>query len=103
MNSELLESFDQQAMALGFDEVLDRVWPPHKVVELHSHPFDAMAVVTQGEMWLKVGEQTRHLRVGDTFELDRDTPHAERYGAEGATYRVARRNGVRILGPGSGH
>jgi quercetin dioxygenase-like cupin family protein len=45
----------------------------------------------QGEMWLTVGEGTRHLRAGDTFELDRELPHAERYGSAGATYWVARR------------
>jgi hypothetical protein len=43
-------------------------------------------------MWLTVGEETRHLRLGDTFELERDEPHAERYGVEGATYWVARRH-----------
>ena len=44
-------------------------------------------------MWLSVGADTRHLRPGDTFELGFEVPHAERYGAEGATYWVARRNG----------
>ena len=36
--------------------------------------------------------ETRELRPGDWFELDRDIPHDERYGSEGATYWVARRN-----------
>jgi hypothetical protein len=43
-------------------------------------------------MWLTVGEDTRHLLAGDTFTLDREVPHAERYGTEGATFWVARRN-----------
>jgi hypothetical protein len=29
---------------------------------------------------------------GDDFALERDVPHAERYGADGATYWVGRRN-----------
>jgi hypothetical protein len=29
---------------------------------------------------------------GDQFTLDHDVPHAERYGADGASYWVARRN-----------
>jgi hypothetical protein len=41
-------------------------------------------------MWLTVAERTQHLRTGDRFELEAEVPHAERYGAEGATYWVAR-------------
>ena len=43
-------------------------------------------------MWLTVAGQTRHLHPGDRFELDAHVPHDERYGPEGATYWVARRN-----------
>ena len=59
----------------------------------HTHPFSARAVVVQGEMWLTVAGHTRHLLPGDTFTLERDVPHSERYGAQGAAYWVARRNG----------
>lgn len=83
------EAFRTAALARGFDEVLERRWEPGAVVDTHSHPFDADALVVQGEMWL----DGRHLRPGDGFVLARDVPHAERYGAEGATYWVARRAG----------
>jgi hypothetical protein len=43
-------------------------------------------------MWLSEGDSTRHLRPGDTFELAAAAPHAERYGAAGATYWAARRH-----------
>lgn len=89
-------SFDQfktDALARGDDEVLVRAWAPGTVLDTHSHAFAASALVVQGEMWLMVGDNTRHLLPGDTFQLDRDVPHAERYGNEGATYWVARRNG----------
>jgi hypothetical protein len=43
-------------------------------------------------MWLTEGDTTRHLHAGDRFELARSVPHAERYGAEGATYWAARRH-----------
>ena len=87
-----LAAFEAVARADGFDEVLERRWAPQTVLDTHTHPFDARAVVTQGEMWLTHDGQTRHLLPGDCFELARDVPHAERYGAEGATYCVARRN-----------
>jgi len=85
------ESLRLQALIEGFDEALEREWPPLTLLDMHTHPFAAKAVVTCGEMWLTVGDLTRQLRPGDTFEIERDVPHAERYGAEGATYWVARR------------
>lgn len=88
-----VSAFDADALAQGYEQVLDRVWAPLTVVETHTHPFAAKAVVTQGEMWLTVGDETRHLLPGDSFELDREVPHSERYGPAGATYRVARRAG----------
>ena len=84
--------FEAASRALGFDEVIERRWPPSQVVDTHSHPFAVQAIVTQGEMWLSVGNLTRHLRAGDRFELGFDEPHAERYGADGATYWAARRH-----------
>jgi len=87
------EAFAAEQRAIGCDEVLERSWKPGTVVETHSHPFSVRALVVQGEMWLTVGEHTRRLRPGERFELERDVPHAERYGAEGATYWVARTSG----------
>ena len=84
--------FERHARAEGFDEVLERRWEPGAVIDTHVHPFDASALVVQGEMWLIVGDDTQHLVAGDTFELPCNTPHAERYGEEGAVYWVARRN-----------
>jgi hypothetical protein len=43
-------------------------------------------------MWLTHDGTTQHLRPGDRFELDEGVPHAERYGAAGATYWAARRH-----------
>jgi len=87
------DTFRTQALAEGFDEVLERRWEPDTVLDTHTHPFAVKAVVTAGELWLTVDGQTRHLQPGDTFMLDRDVPHAERYGPSGAAYWVARRNG----------
>lgn len=88
------EAFSAEQRAIGCDEVIERKWQPNMVAETHSHPFSVRALVVQGEMWLTVGDDTRHLRAGDRFELDHDVPHAERYGAEGATYWAARTSRV---------
>ncbi len=92
MNPVTFTEFEAEALAQGFDAVLERRWEPGTVLETHTHPFDAKALVVRGEMWLTVGNDTRHLKAGDTFALDRDVPHAERYGGDGATYWVARRS-----------
>lgn len=92
MNTETFEEFTATARSAGFDEVLERRWEPDTVLDVHTHNFDAEAVVTQGEMWLTCEGVTRHLTMGDTFAIVRQTPHSERYGSQGATYWVARRN-----------
>jgi hypothetical protein len=88
--------YEAAALAAGADAVLERHWAPLTVLDTHTHPFAASALIVQGEMWLAVDEggQTgaeRHLRVGDRFDVAREVPHRERYGAEGATYWVARK------------
>jgi quercetin dioxygenase-like cupin family protein len=92
MPENTFAEFEAAALARGFDAVLVREWAPGTVVESHTHAFGADALVVQGEMWLTVGGATRHLKTGDRFTLDREVPHAERYGSEGATYWVARRS-----------
>ena len=92
MNPVSFAEFERAARADGFDEVLERVWAPGQVLDTHSHPFAVRALVVQGELRLTCGDQTRHLQAGETFELAREVPHAEHYGAQGATFWVARRN-----------
>lgn len=92
MTSPSFQQFESDARAQGYDEVLERLWPAGAEVPNHMHPFDVSALVTQGEFWLTANGQTRHLRAGDRFELVRDVPHAERYGAEGTCVWVARRH-----------
>lgn len=92
MHEMSYQQFEADAKRHGFDEVLERHWAPHTVLDEHAHPFTASARVACGEMWLTVGGETRHLLPGDTFEIERGVPHRERYGSEGATYWVARRN-----------
>ena len=85
------EAFRAEALAGGCDEALVREWRPDTVLDTHTHPFDAEAIVVQGDMCLIEGDRTRHLQRGGTFRLAAGTPHAERYGPDGATYWVGRR------------
>lgn len=93
MQDITFEEYQAKAHARGFDEVKERAWPSATEAPIHTHPFSVEALVVAGEMWLTVGSETKHLLPGDTFTLDREVPHAEKYGANGATYWAARRNG----------
>jgi hypothetical protein len=93
MNMPSFAQFESDSRAAGFDEALERRWEPDTVIATHTHPFAVDALVVQGEMWLGCEGRTRHLVRGDRFALARDVPHDERYGADGATYWVARRSG----------
>jgi quercetin dioxygenase-like cupin family protein len=96
MTQPNFQEFEATAHAQGYAEVISREWPPLTVLDTHSHPFDAKALVVSGELWLTVGsgtdKQTQHITAGQRFELTRNIPHDERYGPEGATYWVARRS-----------
>ena len=91
MNPPDFDTFRTKALADGFTDVVERRWEPDTIVGTHTHPFDANALVVQGEMWLTVAGRTQHLLPGGRFELAAGIPHEERYGADGATYWVARR------------
>lgn len=92
MTTQTFAEFEARARGLGFDEVLVREWAPGQVVGTHTHPFDVSALVVRGELVLICGGQERSLGAGQPFELPRHTPHEERYGPQGATFWVARRN-----------
>jgi len=92
MNSETFAEFEARARAQGFNDVLVREWAPGQVVGTHTHPFDVSALVVRGEVVLTCHGEGRALRAGQPFELPRDTQHDERYGPEGATFWVARKN-----------
>jgi len=92
MTAQTFAEFEAQALTQGFDEVLVREWAPGQVVGTHTHPFDVSALVVRGEMVLTCHGQPQALSAGQPFELLRNTPHDERYGPEGATFWVARKN-----------
>jgi AraC-like ligand binding domain len=92
MNLPSFDEFRHKALATGFDEVIEREWAPNTVLETHTHAFGVHALLTQGEMWLTMNDHTQHLVLGSVFDLEPNVPHGERYGAQGATYWVARKN-----------
>lgn len=91
MNTLNLEEFTKASLEKGYDNVTVREWAANSVSELHTHEFSVHAVVAQGEMWLTRNGKADHLKIGDTFTMDPETPHAERYGPAGTIYWAARK------------
>lgn len=86
------EQFQNEMTAAGFQEVLERHWDAGITVPIHSHTFEAKALLTEGEMWLtEQGGAARRLLPGDRFHLLPNISHEERYGPQGATLWIARR------------
>ena len=44
------DQFRAEMLAAGYDEVLERPWAPGTVLDTHTHPFEANAIVVQGEI-----------------------------------------------------
>lgn len=83
-------AFRQRIFVAGSETVRERSEPPAAVVD--SHPFALAAQIVTDDMWPEVAGATQHLRTSEAFALAAAAPPAERYGPNGTTYRVARRN-----------
>jgi len=77
----------------GFSELVTVEREPNGGLDVHAHPFEAKALVLDGEISIAVGGQERTYRRGEIFHLKAGEPHTERYGAQGVHYLVGRRAG----------
>lgn len=76
----------------GFKEIVTVERPANGSMELHAHPFEAKALILDGEISLRAGEAEAHYAVGQVFHLGADVPHTERYGPQGVRYMVGRKS-----------
>ena len=83
--------FTRELSELGFAEVLTRTWPANQFIDTHTHPFEARALVLDGELVITCDGASRTYRVGEVFALGAQRPHTEQYGPYGATYLVGRK------------
>lgn len=60
-------------------------------MKTHSHPFEAKALILQGEITIVIDSDERVFRVGEVFHLLANQAHAERYGSEGVQYLAGRK------------
>lgn len=89
-----LEDFQQSARTQGFAEPLEIQKPKGYAMGGHDHPFDAFALITQGQIDIGVGGIVTPYRVGDVFQVPRGTQHTESAVEHGVVYLAARRHPV---------
>jgi uncharacterized cupin superfamily protein len=85
-------SFVNSLVADGFAEPVKVSRESHGFLDSHTHPFEAKALILEGEIKITVDSVERTYRPGDVFQLAENTPHIEHYGPLGVTYLVGRKS-----------
>lgn len=83
--------FRDQLKAEGFSELVIVTREPHGVLERHCHPFEAKALVLDGELTIRTDAGEQRYQRGDVFHLALNQPHSEIFGAQGVRYLVGRK------------
>lgn len=78
---------------VGFKEIVTVEREPHNALGIHTHPFEARALITSGELRLVTDAHEQVCRVGGQFHLALLAPHSESCDAEGVSCLVGRKPG----------
>ena len=85
------KSFAARLRSEGFPEIRTNQLAPGCHNDEHSHPFDVLALVLDGEITLTVEGKARRYGVGDEFAMKAGCKHIEDVGPQGVRYLVGRR------------
>ena len=85
------EAFIGLLAAEQFDVVVTVQQPANGALDVHTHAFEAKALIVEGAMWIAIGDTEQAYQVGQVFYLSANAPHSERYGPAGVTYLVGRK------------
>lgn len=85
------DEFRQWLAREGVDTVVAVEREPDGMLDTHTHPFEARALVTAGEITIEAEGRTRRYGPGDVFQLGANIPHIERYGPQGVRYLAGRK------------
>ena len=85
------QDFEAQLKAENFDAGVTVSKPAGYAMDEHAHPFEAWALVTEGNITLRVDGASTTYAVGDTFRLPAGTAHHESAVPAGVTYLVGRK------------
>lgn len=57
---------------------------PNAVVGRHQHPNEQIGIVLKGSMRFNIGDESREIREGDTYNIPANLPHDAAAGPDGA-------------------
>jgi quercetin dioxygenase-like cupin family protein len=75
----------------GFEQVVTVEREANGALDSHSHPFEARALILDGQLRLYQDGREQVCRQGDQFHLAAHALHSESYGPEGVRYLVGRK------------
>ena len=75
----------------GFEEVVTVVREPNGSLAEHRHPFEAKALILDGELRIRTAGQERVYLPGQVFHLALNELHSEAYGPTGVSYLAGRK------------
>jgi len=85
------EAFEKRLVAEGYPEIRTNSLEPNRHNPEHTHPFDVLALVTEGDITLTIDGTARKYAVGDEFTMQAGCRHIEDAGPQGVKYLVGRR------------
>ncbi len=75
----------------AYENVVTVEREPNGELGMHTHPFEAKALILEGDLHIQVGDVEQFYKAGDVFHLNAEVPHMERYGPAGVKYLVGRK------------
>lgn len=85
------QDFEAQLKAENFDAGVTVSKPVGYSMDEHAHPFEAWALVTEGDITLRINGVSTTYAAGNMFRLAAQTPHGENAAAHGVTYLAGRK------------
>ncbi|MCD8504964.1 MAG: cupin [Burkholderiaceae bacterium] len=85
------DSFHKMVTAEGFSEPVLVEREANGFMDMHTHPFEAKALILDGYIEIGSGSDSRRYESGDVFHLLHEQTHWERYGPKGVLYLAARK------------
>ena len=83
--------FEARLRAEGYPEIRTNALEPHRHNAEHTHAFDVLALVLEGDITLTIDGKPRTYRTGEEFSMQAGCRHVEDAGPQGVKYLVGRR------------
>ena len=88
------KDFEAELKAQNFDAGVTISKPVGYAMDEHAHPFEAWALIVEGDITLHVNGGSTTYLAGEVFRLPAGTPHHESAIPHGVTYLVGRKHAV---------